>query len=79
MQLPEHADDGPQTAWYANGRPRYRGAYRDGQMDGFWEFFRSDGSLMRSGSFRLGRQVGRWTTYRRDGIIVRVTEFPDSD
>jgi len=42
-------------------------------MEGYWEWFRRDGSRMRSGSFTRGEQVGEWTTYRANGSIVKVT------
>ena len=32
---------------------------RDGEMDGYWEWFRLDRTIMRSGSFDRGRQVGQ--------------------
>ena len=44
-------------------------------MHGFWEFFRKDGSLMRSGSFDNGKQVGAWKTFDRDGKLVKETNF----
>jgi antitoxin component YwqK of YwqJK toxin-antitoxin module len=44
-------------------------------MHGYWEFFRTDGSLMRSGSFDHGKQVGEWKTYARDGRLVKTTQF----
>jgi antitoxin component YwqK of YwqJK toxin-antitoxin module len=62
-------------ALYDNGNPRHTGETVDGQMHGPWEFFRKDGSLMRSGSFDHDRQIGTWTTFDRSGAIVKVTEF----
>jgi antitoxin component YwqK of YwqJK toxin-antitoxin module len=44
-------------------------------MAGFWEWFRKDGSLMRSGSFTNGEQVGEWTTYDKTGRVVKVTSM----
>jgi antitoxin component YwqK of YwqJK toxin-antitoxin module len=44
-------------------------------MHGAWEFFRTDGSLMRSGSFERGRQVGPWRTFDRGGRLVKETTF----
>jgi antitoxin component YwqK of YwqJK toxin-antitoxin module len=44
-------------------------------MHGYWEFYRKDGSLMRSGTFDEDKQVGSWTTYARDGSAVKVTDF----
>jgi len=43
--------------------------------DGYWEWFRKDGSKMRSGYFKIGKQAGEWTTYDRRGKVVKVTKF----
>ena len=40
---------------------------------GYWEWFRKDGSKMRSGWFEDGEQVGEWTTYGRKGEVYKVT------
>ncbi len=66
---------GPDTTFFANGRIKHRGAYLDGEMHGHWEFYRLDGSLMRSGSFDRGRQIGTWRTYGRAGGVVKETNF----
>ncbi len=60
---------------YASGNVKYRGANVDGQMHGHWEFFRTDGSMMRSGDFEHGRQIGIWRTYDRSGRVVKETDF----
>ena len=65
----------PEVTYYANGNMKYRGANLDGQMHGPWEFYRSDGSLMRAGSFNHGRQVGAWRTFDRTGRVVKETDF----
>jgi antitoxin component YwqK of YwqJK toxin-antitoxin module len=44
-------------------------------MNGCWEWFRKDGSRMRSGSFKAGKQTGTWTTYDRKGRVFKVTEM----
>jgi antitoxin component YwqK of YwqJK toxin-antitoxin module len=44
-------------------------------MVGYWEWFRKDGSRMRSGSFEKGVQVGKWTTYDRKGKVYKVTQM----
>lgn len=38
-------------------------------MTGYWEWFRKDGTRMRSGFFYLGQQVGEWTTYDKNGDV----------
>ena len=73
--MPEQPSPDPEVTYYANGKVKYRGANLDGQMHGPWEFFRTDGSLMRAGSFDRGRQIGTWTTFDRDGRVVKETEF----
>lgn len=60
---------------YDNGLPRFKGEYLNGKMHGFWQFFRKDGSLMRSGSFDQDRQIGIWKTFDRDGRLVKKTNF----
>jgi antitoxin component YwqK of YwqJK toxin-antitoxin module len=44
-------------------------------MHGYWEFFRKDGSLMRSGTFDREVQVGVWKTFDRSGALVKETEI----
>jgi antitoxin component YwqK of YwqJK toxin-antitoxin module len=60
---------------YDNGNPRYKGKYKDSKMHGYWEFFRKDGTLMRSGSFDLDKRVGVWTTYDQSGHPHKETDF----
>lgn len=52
-----------------------KGSMLDGQPEGYFEWFRKDGSKMRSGYFRKGKQVGEWTTYDKTGEVVRVTRI----
>jgi antitoxin component YwqK of YwqJK toxin-antitoxin module len=61
--------------FYDNGNLRYKGKYKDSKMHGYWEFFRKDGTLMRSGSFDLDKQVGVWTTYDQSGHPHKETDF----
>lgn len=42
---------------------------------GYREFFRKDGTKMRSGSYRDGIQVGEWTTYDKTGAVYKVTDM----
>lgn len=63
----------PHVHYHKDGSLYGRGELTNGEMTGFWEFFRKDGSVMRSGAFDAGVQVGDWTTYDRVGAIVKVT------
>jgi len=73
--MTEQGSPAPDVTYYANGKVKFRGAHLDGEMHGPWEFFRTDGSLMRAGSFDHGRQVGTWKTFDRDGRVIKETDF----
>lgn len=55
-----------------------RGQMRDGVATGYWEWFRIDGTRLRSGHFEAGEQVGEWTTYDRSGRPYKVTVMKPS-
>ena len=42
---------------------------------GYWEWFRIDGTKLRSGTFENGQQVGEWTTYDKQGNVYKVTRM----
>jgi antitoxin component YwqK of YwqJK toxin-antitoxin module len=66
---------GVTKTFYDNGFLKHRGRIKSGEMHGAWEFYRRDGSRLRSGRFAQGEQVGPWTTYDRSGNPHRVTDF----
>jgi hypothetical protein len=45
-----------------------------GVPTGYWEWFRKDGTKLRSGYFENGEQVGDWTTYDHKGEVYKVTK-----
>ena len=59
--------------YYKDGSVKGRGTLTDGQTDGYWEWFRKDGSKMRSGHFVKNVQVGEWITYDRKSQVYKVT------
>ncbi len=42
---------------------------------GYWEWFRVDGTKLRSGTFENGQQVGEWTTFDKQGNEYKVTKL----
>ena len=44
-------------------------------MTGYWEWFRKDGTKLRSGHFAAGKETGEWTTYDRQGKVYKVTDL----
>jgi len=69
----------PREDHHKDGTLKARGQELEGQLHGYWEWFRVDGTLMRSGSFERGEQVGEWTTYDRAGQPHKVTDFGTGD
>lgn len=58
---------------HADGSVWAKGWHRDGKATGYWEWFRKDGTKMRSGHFERDAQVGEWTTYDQKGAVYKVT------
>ncbi len=55
-----------------DGSIRARGQVVTGQPDGYWEWFRLDGTMLRSGHFDRGRQAGECTTRDKFGAPYEV-------
>jgi antitoxin component YwqK of YwqJK toxin-antitoxin module len=64
-----------ETHHHKGGSVRAKGWLRDGELDGTWEWFRKDGTKMRSGTFDMGQQVGEWTTSDALGDVYKVTRM----
>ncbi len=43
--------------------------------EGYWEWFRKEGTIMRSGHFDKGKQIGEWITYGKKGQVYKVTQM----
>ena len=65
----------PYDALHKDVSLRGRGQMLDDEMHGYWEWFRLNGTIMRSGHFDRGRQTGLWTTYDRSGAPHKETQF----
>ena len=61
--------------YHKDGSVWARGQTIDGVPTGYWEWFRKDGTRLRSGHFEEGEQVGEWTTYDRQGQKYKVTRM----
>ena len=68
----------PALVHFANGVVKMKGFHLDGEMHGAWEWYRTDGSVMRTGAFVRGKQVGPWRTFARSGQVVKETDFGPS-
>lgn len=62
------------VVYHADGSLWAKGKTVNDQPDGYWEWFRKDGSKMRSGHFNVGERIGEWTTYDANGKVYKVTQ-----
>jgi antitoxin component YwqK of YwqJK toxin-antitoxin module len=70
--------DGYTIKYHANGLTRWsRGKIVDDQPEGYWEWYRLNGTIKRSGYFHLGVPVGEWTTYDEQGQVYKVSKKKD--
>lgn len=63
----------PDTAYHKDSSVRATGQRHDGAKRGDREWFRLDGSKMRSGHVENGEPIGEWITYDRTVAPYRVT------
>jgi antitoxin component YwqK of YwqJK toxin-antitoxin module len=61
--------------YYRDGSIKGKGSMIGGKMDGYWEWFRKNGTKMRSGHFKGGEQAGEWITYDQKGQVYKVTNM----
>lgn len=59
--------------YHKDGSVWARGQMLDDLPTGYWEWFRKDGTRLRSGTFEKGEQVKEWTTYDKQGEVYKVT------
>lgn len=63
------------TLYHKDGSIWAKGNINDNIQDGYWEWFRTDGTKMRSGYFKHGKQAGEWITYDKNGQVYKRTNI----
>jgi len=67
--------DGYTIKYHANDITVWsKGKIKNGKPDGYWEWYRPDGTIKRSGTFFDGEPVEKWTIYDSKGKVYKVTE-----
>ena len=61
--------------YHKDGSVRAKWQMADGVLVGYWEWFRKDGTKLRSGYFDNGEKIGDWTTYDGKGRVYKVTHI----
>jgi len=66
--------DGYTIKYHADGVTKWsKGKVVGGKPDGYWEWYRVDGSRKRSGNFSVGVSVGKWITFDAKGKPYKIT------
>jgi antitoxin component YwqK of YwqJK toxin-antitoxin module len=60
---------------HSDGSVWAKGTTVGGVPEGYFEWFRKDGTKMRSGYFESGKQTGEWITFDRKRKTVKITSF----
>jgi antitoxin component YwqK of YwqJK toxin-antitoxin module len=62
------------TKYHANGKTIWSiGTIIHGEPEGYWKWFRLDGTIKRSGYFIQGKPTGTWVTYNIQGKPYKTT------
>jgi antitoxin component YwqK of YwqJK toxin-antitoxin module len=65
--------DGETIKYHANGKTRWsKGKIVDGKTEGYWEWYRIDGTLKRSGYFHLGEPLASGRPITKKGKFIRL-------
>ncbi len=59
--------------YHMDGTIRVKGHKLGDKAEGYWEWFRTDGTKLRSGHFVKGNPTGEWVTYDQKGEVHTVT------
>lgn len=66
--------EGYTIKYHANGKTVWsKGKIVEGKPEGYWEWYRIDGTKKRSGHFKEGEPVGEWITYDAKGQPYKTT------
>ena len=79
-----YLDNKPYTGkvedFYSSGRPKLKGAFKDGYAEGPWIYYQHNDSVDQAGSFENGYVIGEWKFYDRFGKMdtkLRYHSFHD--
>jgi antitoxin component YwqK of YwqJK toxin-antitoxin module len=74
-KLLKHNTEREHVEYHKDGSVWAKGKTVNGVLTGYWEWFRKDGTRMRSGHFEKGGQIGEWITYDKQGQVYKVTKI----
>lgn len=74
MAVPNKKEE-DRTVYHKDGSIWAKGKMLNGDCHGYWEWFREDGTKLRSGTFDQGEQIGEWITYDKTGAVYKVSQM----
>ncbi|MEO7635568.1 MAG: hypothetical protein ABIS38_07985 [Sphingomicrobium sp.] len=60
---------------HRDGSVSAKGEMLNDKLHGYWEWYRTDGTLKRSGHFHRGEQVGEWITHDQQGSPFKISQM----
>jgi antitoxin component YwqK of YwqJK toxin-antitoxin module len=67
--------DGVTIKYHANGKTVFaKGKTKNSKPEGYWVWYRKDGTKKRSGYLDSGEPVGEWITYDQQGNVYKRTQ-----
>lgn len=58
------------TNYYKNGTIRSVGKLTDGKRDGYWKWYRADGTKLKTGYFSEGELTKQWMNYNKKESLL---------
>ena len=71
----KRASEREHAVYHKDGSVWVRGKTAGGMPAGYWEWFRKDGTKLRSGHFENGEHAGEWITHDRQEVKCKVTNI----
>jgi antitoxin component YwqK of YwqJK toxin-antitoxin module len=65
----EFDDNNQKTGYWENGKLWYKGNYKNGNQDGYWEGYYFNGNLSWKGNYKNGIKHGYWECYYFNGDL----------
>ena len=70
---------GSSVVFYENGQLRFRENYKDGKLDGLWEWFHENGQLKSRGNLIDGDLEGLYEIFDEDGKLTKTETYKDGE
>lgn len=61
----------PHIEYHKDGTIRAKGKLKDGKRDGYWKFYRADGTKLKTGFYTYGELTKDWMMYDKKGKLIK--------